>query len=91
MLVSKNAPKSFLHQTGGCAKRGCIMFTTNEGNLDRIFRVIVGAALLIWFFMDQGAGFWHYAKLIGVVPLLTGLAGNCPVYSLFGFSSCATK
>lgn len=67
------------------------MFTTNEGNLDRILRVVVGAALLVWFFMDQGAGFWHYAKLIGVVPLLTGLTGNCPVYSIFGISSCATK
>jgi hypothetical protein len=67
------------------------MFTTNEGNFDRILRVVVGAALLVWFFMDQGAGFWHYAKLIGIVPLVTGLIGNCPVYSLLGISTCTMK
>lgn len=26
--------------------------------------------------------------LIGVVPLLTALIGNCPLYSVFGFSTC---
>lgn len=35
------------------------MFTTNEGTLDRALRVLVGLALLAWFFLDQGAGFWH--------------------------------
>ncbi len=67
------------------------MFTTNEGTLDRALRVLVGLALLAWFFLDQGAGFWHYAKLIGVVPLLTGLIGSCPVYSLLGISTCPIK
>jgi hypothetical protein len=67
------------------------MLTTNEGNFDRMLRVVIGAALIVWFFMDQGAGFWHYAKLIGIVPLVTGLIGNCPVYSLLGVSTCAMK
>ncbi len=67
------------------------MFKTNEGTVDRALRVIVGIALLAWFFLDQGAGFWHYAKLIGVVPLLTGLIGSCPVYTLFGLSTCPMK
>lgn len=71
------------------------MFKTNEGNLDRLLRIAVGAALLVWFFVDQGTGqgtgFWHYAKLIGVVPLLTGLVGTCPVYALFGLSTCPMK
>jgi len=67
------------------------MFTTNEGTLDRALRILVGLALLAWFFLDQGAGFWHYAKLIGVVPLLTGLIGYCPVYSLLGISTCPMK
>ncbi|MEY2786373.1 MAG: hypothetical protein RL277_2585, partial [Planctomycetota bacterium] len=25
---------------------------------------------------------------IGVVPLLTGLLGSCPLYTLFGISTC---
>ena len=53
--------------------------------------IFVGLALLAWFFLDQGAGFWHYAKLIGVVPLLTGMIGYCPVYTLLGISTCPMK
>ena len=67
------------------------MLTMNEGTLDRVLRIVVGLALLVWFFVDQGAGFWHYAKLIGIVPLLTGLVGTCPVYSVFGLSTCPVK
>lgn len=81
-----------MHQNNGVRhKRGFIMFTTNEGNFDRVLRVVVGTALLAWFFLDQGTGFWHYAKLIGIVPMLTGLVGTCPVYSILGISSCAVK
>ena len=67
------------------------MFKTNEGTIDRAPRIIVGLALLVWFYMDQGQGFWHYAKLIGVVPLVTGLIGSCPLYSLLGISTCPMK
>lgn len=63
------------------------MFTTNESTFDRIARVVVGVALLGWFFMDQGTGLWHYAKLIGIVPLVTGLVGMCPLYSILGIST----
>jgi hypothetical protein len=64
------------------------MFSTNIGTPDRILRIVVGAALLVWFFLDQGAGFWHYAKLIGIVPLLTGVLRTCPLYSILGLSTC---
>jgi Protein of unknown function (DUF2892) len=67
------------------------LFKTNEGSVDRILRIVVGLALLVWFFVDQGAGFWHWAKLIGIVPLATGLLGSCPVYSLLGVSTCPMK
>jgi len=67
------------------------MFKTNEGSVDRVLRIVVGLALLVWFFVDQGVGFWHYAKLIGIVPLATGLLGSCPVYSLLGVSTCPMK
>ena len=67
------------------------MFKTNEGTIDRALRIIVGLALLAWYFMDQGQGFWHSAKLIGIIPLATGLLGTCPLYSIFGFSTCPMK
>lgn len=67
------------------------MFTTNEGTIDRALRVAVGVALIVWFFVDQGQGFWHYAKLIGIVPILTGLVGWCPLYTVLGISTCPMK
>jgi Protein of unknown function (DUF2892) len=67
------------------------MFKTNVGGIDRTLRVLVGAALILWFFVDQGSGFWHYAKLIGIVPVLTGLFGTCPLYSILGLSTCPVK
>lgn len=67
------------------------MFATNEGTVDRALRVAVGVALIVWFFLDQGQGFWHYAKLIGAVPILTGLIGWCPLYAVLGISTCPIK
>lgn len=63
----------------------------NVGGIDKILRIVIGAALLVWFFVDQGTGFWHYAKLIGIVPLLTGLLGTCPLYSIIGMNTCPRK
>jgi hypothetical protein len=67
------------------------MFKTNEGTLDRAIRVVVGIALLMWFFIDQGQGFWHWAKLIGILPLVTGIVGTCPLYAILGISTCPVK
>ncbi len=65
--------------------------TTNVGGIDRILRIVLGAALILWFFLDHGAGFWHWIKLIGIVPLATGLFGTCPVYTLLGLNTCPMK
>ena len=59
----------------------------NEGNLDRILRVVVGAvAISLVFVGPQSAWGW-----VGLVPLVTGLVGNCPVYSLLGINTCGIK
>ncbi len=56
----------------------------NEGTVDRVVRVVLGAGLLSLVFIGpQTAWGW-----IGVVPLATGLIGNCPVYSILGISTC---
>lgn len=67
------------------------MLKTNVGNVDKVLRLVLGIALLAWFFIEQGSGFWHYAKLIGIVPIVTALAGSCPLYSVFGLSTCPLK
>ena len=59
----------------------------NEGTVDRVLRVIGGAALISLVFVGPETP-WGW---IGVVPLVTGLIGNCPVYSLLGISTCPVK
>ena len=66
------------------------MFKTNEGTIDRALRVIVGLALIAAFFLTSG-GSYHWLYLIGIVPLVTGLVGTCPLYSVLGMSTCPTK
>jgi hypothetical protein len=56
----------------------------NEGKLDRTLRVVAGAALISLVFVGPQT-MWGW---VGVVPLVTGLIGNCPVYSLFGINTC---
>jgi hypothetical protein len=59
---------------------------TNVGTPDRIARVLLGIALLSMLVLVQGP--WKWAGLAGIVPLLTAAFGYCPLYSLFGLSTC---
>jgi hypothetical protein len=60
------------------------MGTLNVGNIDRGLRILLGIAL-IGMTLAGVIGFWGY---IGLVPLLTGAIGSCPLYSLLGMSTC---
>ena len=55
----------------------------NDGNLDRALRILLGLAL-IGLAASGTIGFWGY---IGIVPLLTGVAARCPVYSVLGVAT----
>jgi hypothetical protein len=59
----------------------------NEGTIDRVLRVVAGAALVSLVFVGPETP-WGW---IGLVPLVTGLVGNCPVYSLLGISTCPVR
>lgn len=63
------------------------MFKTNEGTIDRVLRVTVGLGLLTIAFVGPKTP-WGY---LGIVPLATGLLGNCPVYSILGINTCGLK
>lgn len=56
----------------------------NEGTLDRTLRVVVGLAVLALTVVGPRS-VWG---LLGLVPLITGLVGNCPLYTLLGVSTC---
>ncbi len=59
----------------------------NVGSIDKIVRIAVGILLLVLAVMGMGTP-WTW---IGIVPLITGLAGRCPAYSLFGINTCGMK
>ncbi len=60
---------------------------TNEGNLDRVLRVVAGLAL-IGMAATGAVGPWGY---IGVVLVLTGAVGFCPLYTLLGINTCPAR
>lgn len=59
----------------------------NEHPIERVVRVILGVALVGMAAMGT-IGVWGY---IGVVPILTGALGTCPLYTVLGFSTCPAK
>ncbi|UZD92359.1 YgaP family membrane protein [Cognatishimia activa] len=59
------------------------MLAKNIGMIDRAFRLILGAILILGAVREGHLWMW-----IGVVPLITGLISSCPLYSLFGINTC---
>ena len=57
---------------------------TNVGGIDKILRIIAGI-VLIALALTGVIGLWGY---IGIIPLLTGLIGWCPLYLLLGLNTC---
>lgn len=56
----------------------------NEHAIERVVRVAVGLTLLALTFVGPKTA-WGW---LGLVPLATGLLGSCPLYTLFGVSTC---
>jgi hypothetical protein len=56
----------------------------NEGTVDRILRVLVGIIILSLAFVGPKTP-WAY---LGIVPLLTGAIGFCPLYAILGINTC---
>ncbi len=63
------------------------LFPVNEHIAERVIRVGIGLAL-IGLAVAGKVGPWGY---VGVVPVLTGLLGSCPLYTVLGFSTCPLK
>lgn len=57
----------------------------NEHTMERVARVVLGVGLLAIAFVGPRTP-WGF---LGVIPLATGLLGSCPLYTLFGISTCA--
>ena len=59
----------------------------NEGTIDRTIRVIAGLAILSLTVIGPQTS-WGF---LGLVPLVTGLVGTCPLYTLIGITTCPMK
>lgn len=62
----------------------------NVGGIDKVLRIVGGAALLALTFVGPFTGTLYPWGLVGIVPLVTGLIGWCPLYSILGIKTCRT-
>ena len=60
--------------------------TKNVGPTDKSLRLVAGIIII-------AAGFYYknWLGVIGIIPLATSLAGYCPLYSVFGITTCSKK
>lgn len=60
----------------------------NEASWDRIARILLGIVMLFLGWAGVVTGTWGTVlKIVGFVPLATGLMGWCPLYALFRFGT----
>lgn len=60
------------------------MLKTNIGGVERVVRVVAGAGIVSMAFVGPESP-WAF---LGLVPLLTGVAGWCPPYAMLGLNTC---
>ncbi len=59
----------------------------NESGIDRGVRIVVGIILIALVFVGPKTE-WGW---IGLIPLITGIVGACPLYAVFGIKTCKTN
>jgi hypothetical protein len=58
-----------------------------EHPAERILRVLVGLGAISLVFVGPKSP-WGW---LGIIPVLTGATGLCPLYTLLGISTCPKK
>lgn len=61
-----------------------MLIERNEGRTDRLIRIVGGLVLLSLTVVGPRTT-WG---LLGLIPLLTGIVGYCPLYRIAGTNSC---
>ena len=56
---------------------------TNEHPVERVIRIVLGIGILSLAFVGPRTPLGY----IGAIPLLTGIIGSCPLYTLFGINT----
>lgn len=64
----------------------------NMGNADRIIRIIIAAVVAVLFFSNIISGTLGIVLLaLAGIFVLTSLVSFCPIYTIFGLSTCPVK
>jgi len=62
------------------------------GGTDRIIRVIIAIVIALLVYSEVLTGVWGTVLLVlAGVFVLTSLVSFCPIYTLFGISTCPAK
>jgi hypothetical protein len=69
-----------------------VKLQVNEGPIDRAVRIAAGAALLVAAVLGVVAvPLSLVVGVIGTILVATGVLGFCPLYAVFGVSTCPVK
>ena len=64
----------------------------NMGGFDKILRIVVAMLVVIAFYMEIITGVLGFVLLaVAAIFVLTSLVSFCPLYTVFGISSCPAK
>ena len=64
----------------------------NMSNTDRIIRIVIAALLVVLYATDTVTGTWGIVSLVVAgIFVLTSLVSFCPLYAIFGISTCPVK
>lgn len=64
----------------------------NMSNADRIIRLVIVAVIAALYFTGTLTGFLAIALLVAAaIFTLTSILGFCPIYAIFGLSTCPVK
>jgi hypothetical protein len=65
---------------------------TNVGNIDKAVRIVLAVVFAALYFTGTVTGTIGIILLVlGGVFVATSLVGFCPLYSIFGMSTCPAK
>jgi len=65
---------------------------TNMGKADKAIRVVIALIFSALYFTRTVTGTLGFVFLaLGAIFILTSILSSCPLYSLFGLSTCSKK
>jgi predicted Na+-dependent transporter len=67
--------------------------TKNVGSIDKVVRIIVALVAAYFAYTKEFETAWlgYVLWAVAIIMLLTALTSRCPLFSIFGISTCKVK